>query len=96
MVLLIRQISNTLLYMIYNKCDLSEIAKVKQNEKTLTAVLLVLFILTLFTACGENKDHSDTESSAGTNNNGYRKSLNNDFVTMGVFDFLLNENSLEF
>lgn len=37
-------------------------------KKTLTAVLLVLFILTLFTACGDNKDHSDTESSAGTNN----------------------------
>ena len=36
-------------------------------KKTLTAVLLALLILTLFTACGEDKGHSDTGSSVGTN-----------------------------
>lgn len=36
-------------------------------KKILTAVLLALLILTLFSACGEDKDHSDTGSSIGTN-----------------------------
>ena len=35
-------------------------------KKTFTAGLLAVFILTLFTACGENKGHADTGSSAGT------------------------------
>lgn len=36
-------------------------------KKTLTAVLLALLILTLFSACGEDKGHSDTGSFVGTN-----------------------------
>jgi len=34
---------------------------------TATAVLLALLILTLFSACGEDKGRSDTDSSVGTN-----------------------------
>lgn len=36
-------------------------------KKTLTAVLLALLILTLFSACGEDTGHSNTGSSVGTN-----------------------------